>query len=359
MTEPFIIEELTGSRRSVELSDRALPYRPMALPGEQRTERTHYPGNPVATIQVLGPDETTAEIRGRLKDRFFIGARAMVALSGFDSIVPPGTTPTVQDLVNIFHTLRRSGNYVEVRWGPEVRRGVMKRFEPSWHRLDVVEWVISFEWSQIGSFVPSPFATASSDSTTDTTDLSTALSDFNAGLSDMPGGLFPNIVAQSIALGVSIASVTLDLITSVAAIGGVPFVPMSQFQGVSSYASVVVSETSLMRQFLGDPPPLGLVPTDDVVSLLAGGTWGRDMSYLLVALAVAAVEAREAVRDRAVSDYLADEKLREGQTLRDLALEYYGSADDWTILADANGLIGSVHPAGTRVLVPRREGQVA
>lgn len=358
MTEPLTIEELTGSQRSVSLTDRALPYRPVAFPGEQRTEKTSYPGNPVSTIQVLGPDETAAELSGRWKDRF-IGRGTMVELEGWTAIVPEGETPTVEQVVEIFHAIRRSGNLLEVRWGPEIRRGIMARFEPTWQRLDVCEWSVRFEWTQAGRSLPSPFTSATNETASASSDVTSSLSDMNDVLAMMPQLTIPDVALQAIAFGASIAAAVVDMVDTIASISGVPAVTMDEFQGVASYTGDVVSQCSSLRQVLGDYPPPGIIPTDDVPSLLDGATWGRNMSAALVALAAAAVRAREAVRDRAVPDYLADVRLREGQTLRDVAREYYGAPDDWTVIADANGLIGSVHPPGTRVLVPRREGRAA
>jgi len=355
-TEPLRIIELTGSRREIELSDRALPYRPVAWAGEQRIERTLYPGNPVATVQVLGPDETTLELHGRWKDRFI--GQGMVTLTGWDDIIPQGTTPTVQDLGAVFHALRRSGNHLEVTWGPEVRRGVLTRFEVSWHRLDIAEWSMRFDWTSFGAGAPSPFSSVSSSRTSSAQDVTTRLSDFNDVMARMPSFTMPAIASLALGLGSSIASATIDLATAIAAVSGVSMVSTAQFQGVATYAAVVLDSCIELRQLVGLPPQ-GLVATDDVSSLLGGSVWARNATAALIALAVAAVEAREAIRTRAVPDFLADIRIREGQTLRDVATEYYGSPDAWTAIADANGLVGSVQAPGTRVFIPRREGRAA
>jgi len=351
MPEAFTITELTGSERSIELRDRAMPYKPVSWPGEQRTEKTLYPGNPQATIQVLGPEEIDVEIRGRWKDRY-IGRGNMIVLSGWDSIVSAGETPSAEQMVQVFHTLRRSGNLLEVRWGPEIRRGVLKRFEPNYHRLDVIEWTCRFEWLQYGATAPTPFTSAPSQ--TMSAELAATLAALNDIASGMPQILFPDFVAEALTLQGTIAAASLTMIEADADITGIPVVTQDQFQGFSSKVADVVDACSALRQAV-DVPVTEMVPTDDMVNRLAGYVWARDMSAALVALAVAAVRARETIRDRTVSAYLAEVTLKTNQTLRDLARQYYGSADDWTYIADANGLVGSSHAAGTKIMVPRRQ----
>jgi hypothetical protein len=335
---------------------RALPRKPVTFPGTHRSEKTIYSGNPVATLQVTGNDEGTFECHGKWKDKY-VSRGDLFELSGWDSILPSSSTPTVQDIVKIFHSLRRSGNHLEVRWGIEVRRGILKKFEPSWHRMDWVEWMLSFEWNQFGSAAPSPVVSASGESTNTTSNVTSSLSDLNDVMSRIPSFAFPDIISDSLELHSSISSSVLSLVTSASAISGVPSVTPSQFQGIASLVSTVVSECSEMRVMLGDVPPVGLIPVDDVSSGLSAFSWARDVSSAVMSLSVASIMLRNAVRDRTVSDYIADVRLREGQTLRNIALLYYGSADSWGIIADANGLTGSIHPPGTRVLVPRKSGQ--
>jgi len=349
MSEPLSIVETTGSERGVELNNRALPFKGVSFAGEQRSEKTNYPGNPVSTLQVLGPNELPTEMQGRWKDQFLYG---MVTLTGWDAIVSDGEHPSAEQLVKIFHILRRSGNLLEVRWGPEIRRGILKRFDPIYDRVDAVRWNMTFEWTQFGTAQASQF-TGVQPTESMSAELAATLAALNDLTSGMPQIMYPTFADDLLELQGLIMVAAIALMEANAEVQGTPEVTQDEFQGVASRAADVVASCEVMRQAL-DVPGTELVPTDDVSSVLAGSTWSKDTMKALVELAVAAVRTREMIRNRTVSEYLADIRLRESQTLRDVSREYYGAADDWTIIANANGLIGSIHDAGTRILVPRQ-----
>lgn len=345
--ESFVIEELTGSRRRVELKDRALPHKPVGWPGQQRIERTDYPGNPVATLQVLGPVEGDLEIKGKWQDRY-VGSAAV--LTGWDSYVEDGAKLTAEDLVSVFQALRVAGNHVEVRWGARVVRGVMKDFSPHYDRTDKVVWSATFEISQRGrNETPRAASAAASPS-----GLSSAERALAFIIASAPPGLITAVMDEMLSLSAEIQAAVVTMIEAVADVSGQPEVTMEQYQDVASKAVGVTMPCEALRRLLGDVPVTGLLPTDDVATILPGGAWAQEAASSCRSLAGAAIVLRDGVRDRTVPGYMADVRLRDNQTLRTLALEHYGSADDWPILADANGLVGSVHPSGTRVLVPRR-----
>ena len=60
----FVIEEITGEMRRVELSGWALPFRPLTLSGTHRAEFTWYQGSGIASVQELGPEEEPTNIKG-------------------------------------------------------------------------------------------------------------------------------------------------------------------------------------------------------------------------------------------------------------------------------------------------------
>ena len=66
----FSIRELTGDQRSVILTGRGMPYRPLGFKGKQGLTITWLPGNPIATATVLGPQEDPSDVNGYWKDNF-------------------------------------------------------------------------------------------------------------------------------------------------------------------------------------------------------------------------------------------------------------------------------------------------
>ncbi len=145
----FDILELEGSRRQLVLKGRTKPYAGVEFPSETRSKVTYYPGNPVATQQILGPEFGPTDLEGMWKTRFLAGTgQNEVEVSGFDPI------DSAADLVRAFEELRRSANSLRVQWGPVVRFGILKKFTPSWVTLYDVKWHANFEWRGEREFTP-------------------------------------------------------------------------------------------------------------------------------------------------------------------------------------------------------------
>lgn len=345
--ESILIRELTGSQRSVVLRDRALPHRPVAFPREQIVKKTRYQGNPVATVQVLGPEHGPLEMAGCWKARYIAAA---VSLWGFDDLWSEGDAVTPEIMVLAFDRLLAGGNLLEVSWGPEVRRGVLSRFEPSYQRVEDVDWSVTFTWTQAGS-AEAPRATAAPDTQSDS---EAALSGLEDTMARIPTSILPNVTTALLALETVAREAMLTLMGGVAAVSGIPSVGLDQFQRIASSASAVAEACGALATATVDASIETLVADGPVAGAVAAQCWAMDAGAAALVLAVVAIGARESVRGRVVSDYLAVVILRRNQTLRTLALEYYGSADAWTTIADANGLTASNPPVGTLILIPAR-----
>jgi len=350
--EAFTITELTGSQRSVELRDRALPYRPVAWGGEAKHVKKVYPGNPVATIQMLGPNETDTQIEGTWKTRY-IGD--MVTLEGFEDVGGAfdilGGGITAERMDEVFELLRRAGNQIEVRWGPKVRRGILAEYTGNFLRVEDVEWKCVFVWNQIGEDTA---PRAPDEVTTPQTGLENALGGLEDIMAMLPPIILPNVTGPLIFAEQIMAAATMSMTSALGGITGVPVVTPSQFQNISSLAIQIGLASQSMMQQTTDQSIEEWIATNFVGDTLTAETFRRDLGAAAAALWLAALVARESVRARVVNDYLATVVVRQNQTLRTLALEYYGSADAWTTIADANGLTSAAVARGTVILIPRR-----
>jgi len=133
----LIIEEITGDEKySLHLLSRALPYRPITISGKQRVEFAWYPGSPVATAQVLGPEEEAITLKGFWKQRF-LGEEAMALLD----YLPIEVT---RELVQTTDFLRRRGQLCRLTWDNIVRVGHITSFEQTWYNGYDCEWSIEF-----------------------------------------------------------------------------------------------------------------------------------------------------------------------------------------------------------------------
>jgi hypothetical protein len=344
--ESFIIRELTGTQREVCLNDNALPYRPVEYDGEQAHVQTWYPGNPVATIQVLGPREGPMTITGMWKTSKLVGA---VKLTGFPDIPNEGDTVTAEDLVSVFNRIRIAGNQVEVRWASEVRRGLLHRFKPNYHRIEDIEWSMDFVWSQRGS-LPAMRAARVENPAQTTTAASNKLAD--AAAAEPPG--LVEAARDRVRAGVdAMRQGVATFAATVAQIQSTANVVSARFQQAQAIASEVADAGRALRRGAIDLPYTEMLPIDDVVAMLKTENWRRNVGAETRRTQAATLRGRDAIAARSVPGFLAVVTLRQNQTLRHVALEYYGTADAWTAIADANGLVGSMQPVGTVVRVPR------
>jgi hypothetical protein len=350
--ETLLITELTGSERSVELRDRALPYQPVEWGGDAKHNKRVYPGNPVATIQVLGPDETDTTMKGKWKTRY-VGSAA--TLSGFEDVsaafdVLEGAI-TAERLVQVFHQLRRSGNLLEVRWGPEVRRGILANFRANYDRVEDIEWSATFVWAQIGE---DEAPRAAQEVTTPQNNIDAALAGLEDLMAQLPPIILPNVTTAIILAEEAMRAAALAMTSAIANVSGVPTVTPPQFQGIASIAVQMTIASQSMLEQTSDQSIEEWLATDFVGDVLSVETFRRDLAAAARALWLVTLLARETIRARVVNDYLAIINMPGSKTLRDIALERYGDADAWETIADANGFVSAVVPAGTVIVIPRR-----
>ncbi len=161
----FTIKELTGDQRIVELAGRGMPYRPYTLRGKQNTSFTWLPGNPIATVTVLGPTEDATDVKGMWKDKFIGGPETVAAQSDATNIA--SGLPTVSNVsspitlngqtinsvraaIALMDDIRKSGQLLEVTWDVQIRHGLLTEFEQMWQNIHDCEWVMKFEWISQG-----------------------------------------------------------------------------------------------------------------------------------------------------------------------------------------------------------------
>lgn len=149
----FVIRELSGQRRAISLRDRALPYRPFSLEGEQRVKVSNPAGNPEGFGTVIGPTEGEAKIEGMWKDIFIgtnLSGRPMILTfaprTGSNTAGEMTPVSNVIDAINLLDSFRIDGQLLEVEWGPVRRRGYIKKVTQKWHNIHDCEWGIDFAW---------------------------------------------------------------------------------------------------------------------------------------------------------------------------------------------------------------------
>lgn len=365
---PFEIEELTGDRRRLTLSGRALPYRPYSLEGEQRAEFTWYAGSPVATVQPLGAEEKETTIGGWWKDRFISPvATAPGELPPFlpdtPAVVSGRPIANVVELVALVDDIRRKGQLVEVTWLQTVRRGLVVGFRQTWHTLRDVEYEIRFRWSSQGDERQVANVRRDED-LSDVVDRAAAealrLDTASSPALGVP--VDPDFAAEVNASVTRIKSSATELGDALVAMVDGAVAPVESAQRMLGLVDFVQAEAQRVIDEVYARPDRQIEATTTLAAVAA----------IPIARAVAAAAAnrrlaRQARRNRhdaararlrvarAVEpDLLAVFFARADTDLRSVSRDFYGTPDEWPRLRRFNALPGSRLRAGQLVLVPQR-----
>lgn len=384
----FVIRELTGQRRAVRLVGRCLPYRPLTFGVTQTAEKEKRPGNPHGSIQVLGSEEKDTKCNGTWKAKY-VGE--FVAVSGGpDRQQPTESAPatlnglaveSVRELVDLFVSLCKSGQLVEVTWDAIAKRGVLKDFEHSWHNAHDVEWSAEFAW--IGDAeAEAPFVTAEDNPVSKMGALRTqaaALADeaLDIDLSAITGVLYgvnrlfaavdtfladaQTFAASAIALATTPASVLRRLAATLVAVKDTVKEIVAMVQAVPAAVATLargvaadVRSLEYTREFPARLAARTTPPayTDD----LRARAWARGVVRGCNALLRGLEETQEQLRTAAG---LRGEAVQvvvlgaAGQDVREIAQRVYGTPAEWRRIAEYNGLEGSILTTHQHLVVPR------
>lgn len=376
----FSIREVTGRGRQIALSQRALPYRPFTLSGTQRAEFTWYPGNPVATVQVLGTAEEETTIHGMWKDRFLSDFEAF----GFNASIvqaPPASVTegegserqlsTARELAAEIDSIRRQGQLVDVQWDNVGRRGIITRFVQTWHVPQDLEWEITFTWiAQAGDEdVPAVFHNE--------TDMASIAQSWAAQLNQLiakaqaPFALFAEYSAAVIQ-GVDALENAIDLVGD--AVATVSDSVLAPLDATSRLASIMESIKGGAEGVIAniDASPHLTHRQDSGVSLNPQGTpsevsvglrvdaakFDRDLERTARSIQRQAARQQFDLGTRLQPDLLAVFVARENMDLRAVSTKFYKTPDEWKQLEAFNGLKTSKLNAGQTVFVPQLKVQV-
>jgi len=357
----FTIRELTGQKRTLSLSQRALPYRPFTLSGTLRAETTWYPGSPVASMQVLGPSEEDTTISGRWTDRYLKTSDESGRGVEPQAVVKVTNAPAPADvfaLTTLVDDMRRQGQMIEVTWDEQVRRGIIKQFKQTWQRREICEWELVFAWvAQKEEDVPVAF---------------------NRGVSQT--SLYPQLQSladQVVEKAKAGFQLTEDFLTEI-------HTSMDEIQeamgnvesSVQNMTDTILDPVDSALSLLGS---LGTVQkacqnivnsvdsrvartvrnVADVAEITLGealeaADYCGELKRAAAELRAQAADQGEQLQARTEEQtLLAVFVALENKDLRDISTQFYGTPDEWRRLMSYNGLLSSKLTAGMEILVPR------
>jgi hypothetical protein len=362
------IRQLEGDRPiEVVLKGRAMPYRQASWEVSQRTKTTWYPGNPVATQQILGPEEAPTILHGMWKLRFLEG---QIETTNAEEV----WTPT--EAVLLFHNLVRSGKLVRVQWLHEVRTGIIRRFTPTYDRAQDVAWELEFEWqSRNDEQVSKGFVEAFT--TKDTRSFLNQLEDI-AALAPLAVNILNSNVAAIVDTINRVRDIASNLIQVLRIAETVLNLPGTLMGAIKSgLASLEREITELVRRITGprssaldnasataikgassDPRGTGssgsaLLSSSDTQELQLE-VWRRSLAVASSGLLFVAQQQVAAVIRRTQPQTTQVITVREEQDLYAISLQYYGTPDFANFLASVNRLTSVRVPPGTQLRIPPR-----
>lgn len=419
----FVIRELTGEKRTITLKGRGLPRRPFTLSGSMRTDLTWYAGSPEGTLQVMGATLDDTMIGGKWSDRFIsleISEEVRVALEREQTrelfnlengggiagqplrfkqdiadaaapitITADGESPIipldVADIVDTIDSMRRQGQIMEVSWGRQLRRGIMKRFVQKWHTLHDVEWEMSFQWmSQDEAFLDSIAVEAGNkfdlDASIDAANDSLAIVTAEPFTAPSTGtlSLVERARASSIVTGVdrfgqtintgfkSLAETITEVQTAIFDLEDVAIQTSRNVVGFINSAKRVAGAWDFLKR-RADDMALLLENVEDAIALnevadvgdrLTSRKKTRDRRQGARRIVNDSARQQDAVLKQINPELLRSFTARADQDLRDIATLHYGTPDAWQALLQYNNLSSSKLEAGQLVFVPRNPPKV-
>jgi hypothetical protein len=362
----FTIAEQTGRKRVLILKERALPYRPFTLSGSMRAETTWYPGNPIASMQVLGNEEAPTTITGRWADRFLRSiddeGRAVqasaIALLGTGGAGATQPVANVVELAKTVDSIRREGQVVEVTWDQQIRHGIVEQFVQIWDRAEILNWEITFKWiSQGEREVPISFAlevdqkSLSAKFNTLYDQLHTSLAAPFSLVEDIQRALDEMDAIISDAIG-SITDTTANITDAV-------LTPATAVKRTLAAMETIKEGALRIENIVSSKAARALINTDEIDALSQGQTltaesYVRGVKISARLLKTTAAEQNDTLTRRDdEQEILAVFTAHTNMDLRDVSTRFYGTQEEWRRLLKYNGLTSSKLLAGMFIMVPR------
>lgn len=369
----LIITELTGDERTIELSGRALPYKPMGWEGEHRIEEIEAAGFAKTSQQPNGPKEKPSAWKGAWKDRFLGDGTEKFAnvtsASSSGSTNSPDATETISassttirrasELTELMDDVRRKGQLLRVSFLHITRIGRLSSFKQDWQTAHDVEWSMEFKWT--GRDEDTPSATPGAGLINSTQSISTsyvALEDAT-GFDDLEnlnpnyGNVIDNAVRglqglvtdaennveRRVGGAISAVDAARRMITTLTDLRDEAEEFIATLQTRAAPAMIAVADES---QLLGVPAGQAIAAA---CARIASVKCARDLKHT-------AARQRFEAEKSLDTDLLAVVRIKENQDLRALARIYYKNPEDCEIIRAYNGFRGYTVDMGTVVLIP-------
>jgi hypothetical protein len=356
----FTIEETTGTNNVIELIGRALPYRPFSLSGKMRAEKTWYPGNPIATLQMLGPDEDNTTVNGFWKDRFLMTQTDLGV-----PVIPEGAVnfnnvplANVATMASQMDAMRLRGQLVKVTWGAQTRLGYIAHFKQDWINDNDMQWELGFEWVSQGDIVvPVLFAMPIPPG-----DIEQQLFSLLQALQQLVLAPFQLIDSVHAVIENALSDVELALASmrqTANKLSEEILSPLTAAQNTLASIQQIQDDAQSIADVVISFPARALISVSDIAEITQEQTFvAADYARQVRASArqmqsTAAELAFDLAGQTTNQTTIATFYAREDIDLRDVSNAYYDTPDEWHRIAAYNNFKGSRLSAGQTILVPQ------
>lgn len=362
--ETLMDDGTTPQEPTLVLGGRAMPYQNFEVEGTMRAEFTWYPGNGVATVQMLGAQEKATVIKGMWKDKFIRSSTDEGVDVNPDGIALWNGTQVgnVQELVkNIDSEMRLAGRLLRVSWSGILRIGILTRFKQIYPRIEDVEWEMEFQWISRGEIQTPPSlpqrATAS-DFADEANPILTAILD---ALDQLEQGIHAATDWLAIVTD-AVATIEAGVAEIVAAVEANVDLINSQAETIRRTLNVtetIKGAALTIVEMVESTPPFELLKTDepeklDMSNALLADSYARNLKALARSMQALAASQGEALRANVDQDIiLAVFVARAPMDLREVSQQFYNTPNEWRRLMDFNALDSSFIPLGELILVPK------
>lgn len=354
VVSPFVIRELTGDKRVIRLTGRALPYRPLRLKTKQRVEIDWYPGVPEGTATILGPSEDPTQITGKWKDKYLGQTDTKTApfLLNGEAVL------TARAAVNLMDSICRLGQLLEVTWLDTTRQGYLEEFEKIWENEHDVEWNANFTWIGRGErFGAATFGTNNLLGDTKT-QLLTQMSRLDTIGTPFRFGLNPGFIDNLRQLRLQIQSAIDSVQSTIQNLTNQVSTTVSATRGVVTVLGGIVTSCSGVVTYLNSQPAGAMNANTDIGSQsfsdkLDAEEFRLELKLWALEMRSIALEQQAALADQIDADVIGRYVARANDDLRHVSTLFYKTPFEWRRIMVFNDLAASELSAGQVVLVPR------
>lgn len=386
-----ILETGVTNPRGIVLRGRSLPFEGVGFGTKLNVDVNYFPGNPVASAQVVGAEWDDTTLNGRWSDVFLIDDEHAPSIFGFpdlaDQALPEsdvgreiqiptvptflrtnntpaqsgGTLPgggrarmarTVRDAM---YLLCRGGQLLRFEWGSIARFGYIGEFTPTHDREQDIHWEIQMKWTGDTDAQPKPQPRSK--------DLVSGIKlviDFWEQVLTFlsSASLFVETYKLQITQFVrKMDSLAADLVSALERMVRIstPATPENLFGNTkAAYRGMVEAIAEFLAQFrqLGAKIKRSRDTNGDPADGIIIDGLQREFRRLAARLAAEAVTQESNVDRYFTPAIQATVRPTSGTTLRDISIDQYGTPNNWRAIQDFNGFPDSVVPAGTTVRVP-------